>query len=150
MERKRKRFDEERLSWRAWSADADALPSEWQVSPVLRETLLGMREGIQQAIADAERADAPSYEIVRGQLLAIIGGRSTYQFYLKKDADLEAQTTVFAMIPQQEGEDRKIEARGVRKGELGIRLAKRELLPGDHLRPPLLFHVTPLFIISHV
>ena len=133
MERKRKRFDEERLSWRAWSADADALPAEWQVSPVLRETLLGMREGIQQAIADAERADAPSYEIVRGQLLAIIGGRSTYQFYLKKDADLEAQTTVFAMIPQQEGEDRKIEARVVSKVELEIRLATRELLPEDQL-----------------
>ena len=46
MERKRKRFDEECLSWHAWSADADALPSEWEVSPVLRETVLAMREGI--------------------------------------------------------------------------------------------------------
>ena len=117
MERKRKRFDEERLSWRAWSADADALPSEWQVSPFLRETVLGMREGIQQAIADAERADAPSYEIVRGQLLAIIGGRSTYQFYLKKDADLEDQTTVFAMIPQQAfAETPDIQASGFKCG----------------------------------
>lgn len=133
MERKRKRFDEERLNWRAWSADADALPSEWQGSPVLRETVLEMREGIQQAIADAECADAPSYEVVQGQLLAIIGGRSIYQFSLKKDADLEDQTTVFAMIPQQERKDRKIEARMVSKVELEIRLATREPLPEDQL-----------------
>src|SRR5260370_40844694 len=102
MERKRTRCDEERLSWRAWSADADALPSEWQGSPGLRETLLGMREGIQQAIADAERADAPSYEIVRGQLLAVIGGCPPYQYYFKKKGELGEQTTVFGVIPQQE------------------------------------------------
>src|SRR5579885_785596 len=111
MERKRKRFDEERLSWHTWRTDADALPAEWEVSPVLRETVLVMREGIQQAIADAEHAKAPSYEVVQGQLIATVGGRWTYQFRLKKEADLEDQTTVLALIPRQAEEDRKIEAR---------------------------------------
>ncbi len=133
MERKRERFDEERLSWRAWSADADAIPSEWEVSPILRETVLAMREGIQQAIADAERAEAPSYKVVQGQWIATIGGRPTYQFHLKKEADLEDQTTVFVVIPRQEGEDRKIEARVVSKVELEIRLSTREPLPEEQL-----------------
>lgn len=142
MKRERKHFNEERLNWRVWeenlnwrarNADSGTAPSTQEIPPLLRETVLAMREGIQQAIADAEHAKASSYEIVQGQLLTTIGGRSIYQFRLVKDADLGEQTSVNAMIPQQDGKNQKIEARVVSKMELEIRLSTREPLPEEQL-----------------
>lgn len=140
MKRGREHFNEERLHWRVWEEhpnwhawNSGAVSSEQAIPPILRETVLKMREGIQQAIADAEHTQDLSYEVVQGHLITTIGGRSIYQFHLVKDVDLREQTSVHAMISQQNGEDQKIEARVVSRMELGIRLSTREPLPEEQL-----------------
>lgn len=130
--RKKRFFEEERLSGRHWINEGDIrsrFVTEIETPPPLLETITKMKEALEQAIADAESAETEACGGVDGQLVSTTGWRYTYQFTLKAYWDVQENARVYVIDSQNQKRD----ARVVSRVAMTVMIVAREALPEESL-----------------